>query len=97
MSEKIKVRINADGVTATEVNKFGKKPQPYHHVYNKEEYIVDKMLKDWQESESKLRMFEIEKVNSADGNTFYATYNWEYNKIYEAKVIDNNKLTIKIL
>lgn len=115
MSETIKVHINADGVTAKEVNRFQK--LRYKEYFSEMSPIIGKIAalemyhrnnNNWQEAESKLRTFEIDAfcitVNKNTGAKYYRTVSmsggWhklDLNEIHSAEILDNDKLTIRIL
>lgn len=71
----IKVRINPDGVTCTEVNPLGEKEPILIKEYNTEHWAAIRDLqnisyKEWQKIESKLRTFDIESI-MINGTIFY--------------------------
>lgn len=99
MSEIIKVRINADGVSATEVNHFGEKPIQYNYevgfiapLSESSQYL------EWKLAESKLRTFEIKDCRKPCwGEPVDKCCCRVSNSIHSAEILYNDKLTIRII
>lgn len=108
MSEIIKVRINEDGVSATEVNRISDIIPIKHYGFLESNEVFNKRFNLWQEAESKLRTFEIESVQMEDGEIIIRDEGNPRNKdvfleaypvdsIHSAEILNNDKLTIRIL
>ena len=103
--EKIKVKITSDG-KAKEINSFGDfvKEQPLNHADNCNCNICDKIFNDWSDFQNKLRTFDIEgnylpryKKHNDGFFSFYTHKVVMINSIHTAKIIDTDKLIVRIL
>lgn len=106
MSETIKVRINSDGLTATEVNEMLSETEFYIKYSNSRKTYKD-YVKSWQEAEDNLRTFEIdfnhlnelfEAIQAKTGGVISHTrIGYDPGTIRNAEILDNDKLIIIIL
>ena len=92
MSESIKVKINPDGRTAKEINKFEKATADEIFSMGKEFGTWKK--KKWQEAESKLRTFSIALISLNGKKSFKRMSEIKAGTIHSAEVLPNGKIKI---
>lgn len=110
--EVVKVKILDNGISAKEVNHEGENPKKYKWLNDgkyQRKVPLPPQIK-WQEAESKLRTFKIagarpewSRFDTNNKACLYTTYSafgtrcFLLDEIHSAEILDNNKLTIRIL